>query len=584
MSAEKKDNVGYGYGILAIFIPIVLVFYFFLYAFTYFSIIFGFVIVLMLYGFLGFLFDDWKAKLLRFLFLAVGALTFYLILTYKYIPDGNEYFSYTIDKYIHIIKYTSWKNFFSYPFTHASLKGLSSYEVNEIGLGTFLFAIFFALLRKIFFRSNAIKDLKDGKRVDIYAQKITDKNFKKVDITTNAVGISYYDRGLRYLTDDALNRMLLALGTTGAGKTIFFRNLYGRNILNRKVTVVVDGKPDPKNIKFLQDLAERNNVPFYGFNCANNLGYDFLNNGTPTEIKDKIIGLKNEADWDSDYYKTQAETYLQTALEILKNIKGTITLDDVIDSMDYESLKCILPSDLEDKTLRKINRISNIKTEDIKGIQNQLTLLANSDMGNFLSSGEGETFTLLEAIDEGAFVYFALPALKYPSFAKILGKLVVNDLKTALYQKNIDIPVFSFFDEFGVFAGEQVLNLVNQGRGLGLHSAFGTQSLADLSRLAGNDFLEAFMGNINTIVLLRVNDNKTTSYLSDWIGKEEVQEYQAHIRDNRHVDYDTGTVKMVEKHIIKPSEMQRLKDGDAYFITKLGGFGLDKVRINYYKG
>ena len=29
---------------------------------------------------------------------------------------------------------------------------------------------------------------------------------------------------------------------------------------------------------------------------------------------------------------------------------------------------------------------------------------------------------------------------------------------------------------------------------------------------------EAFMGNINTLSVYRINDNKTTDYISKWVG------------------------------------------------------------------
>ena len=444
------------------------------------------------------------------------------------------------------------------------------------------FGVFFlgfcilAILVGVFGSGDSLQDVRAGKIKDNYKKIIKEKDFKKIDITKDIVGISYSTKQYKKITDKMLNEMLFALGTTGAGKTVFFRNLYTRNIVLKKATIIVDGKPDPKNINFLKRVAEQYGVPFYGFNCENNLTYDFLNNGTATEIKDKIIGLKNEQDWSSDYYKTQAETYLQTSIEVLKKIKGIITLDDVIDSFDYQYLVSLLPDDLDDKTKKRLSRIKDTELKDLKGIQNQLTLLANSDMGDFLSSGEGEQFTLLEAIENGGFVYFALPALKYPSFAKVLGKVVVNDLKTALYDKKQDTPVFAFFDEFGVFAGEQVLNLVNQGRGLGLYSAFGTQSIADLSRSAGQDFLETFMGNINTLVIMRVNDNKTTDYLTDWVGSYEDREYQAHLNDSQ-----TGSVKIADKFWIKPKDIQTLNTGDAFIVSKVYGFECDKIKINY---
>lgn len=578
MADNKNDGEGLFY--IGIFAVIGCCLLFVLKLLTLIGAVIGFFIWLFLYVFFnGYFYTKERQQARMFSVLGVGIVC-YLILTFVYTPEGYpEYFSW--------LWASITREFNTNKFWTALTNGLADYErINEFGifnwirfiLGACISCFIFIFLRRIFGGTNAIKAVKEGKTINYFDKKVKDGHFKKLDITRGAIGVSFEDLGIRYLTDKMLNEMFLALGTTGAGKTILLRNLYARNIMLNNACVVIDGKPDPKNIRFLEDLALKYEVPFYSFNCCENYTYDFLNNGTPTELKDKIIGLKDERDWDSDYYKTQAETYLQTALEVLKKVKDKITLDDVIDSFDFKSLKALVPADASERTQKKLSRIKDIETKDLKGIQNQLTLLANSDMGDWLSSGEGETFTLLEAIEQGAFVYFALPALKYPSFAKVLGKVVVNDLKTALYDKHEDIPVFSFFDEFGVFAGEQVLNLVNQGRGLGLYSGFGIQSLADLSRLAGQEFLEVFMGNMNTLAVMRVNDNKTTNYLADWVGKYEAQEYHAHVNDS---GKNTGLVKMAEKYLIKPEEMQRLDTGEAFMISKVGGFAFDKIKVNY---
>lgn len=83
---------------------------------------------------------------------------------------------------------------------------------------------------------------------------------------------------------------------------------------------------------------------------------------------------------------------------------------------------------------------------------------------------------------------------------------------------------------------------------------------------------------MTTLAVMRVNDNKTTSYLADWVGKYETQEYHAHINDDFK---DTGLVKMAEKYLIKPEEMQRLNTGEAFIISKVGGFSFDKVKVNF---
>ncbi|MBK2273998.1 type IV secretion system DNA-binding domain-containing protein, partial [Francisella philomiragia] len=432
---------------------------------------------------------------------------------------------------------------------------------------------------------NAIYDLCYTKSAELgqvarYSTNKTTPKAKKiasVNLEKDEIGVDTKKQKIK-LDNKQINQMLLGLGTTGVGKTVFFRNLYARHIMKNEPCIVIDGKPDDENINYLKKLAQEKGVPFYGFNCANNLAYDFLNNGTPTEIKDKIIGLKNEQDWDSDYYKTQAETYLQTAIEVLKSAKEKITLDDVIDSMEYDHLVEQLGEDASLRLIKRIERLKNIENKDLKGIQNQLTLLANSDFGDWLSAGNDNEFTLLEVIEKNGFVYFALPALKYPNFANVMGKLVVNDIKTAISDKPKKQNVFCYFDEFSVFAGEQVMNLVNQGRGLGLHCGFGTQTLADLEKGAGNWFVDALMGNINTVNIMRVNDNKTVNYLADWIGTHEVKDYKINI------DYkllQRGSVSIKDQHIIRKSEIQQLANGQAYLISKVYGFTIDQYQVNY---
>jgi hypothetical protein len=571
---NEQDNSGCGFTIILLTVVVAsLVFL------TPIGIILGIVLYVIFYWIMGdyFLSKDWrefKIALFFLLGLAFLGLAYYLgesVYDIRMYEKSSYIIVHTVDlmweQTIMVGLGFLWDSYSMFPFW---------VEFFWVLGGSFITIVLFRVIAS-FGSNEEIEKVKKGIINSKYKGNISNRKFKKVNIINEDIGISYSNKKAVKLTSKMFNQMVLCLGTTGSGKTELLKNIYARNILSKICCIVVDAKPDPDNIAFLKALAKKNNVPFYSFNCADYMTYDFLNNGTPTEIKDKIIGLKNEKDWDSDYYKTQAETYLQTALSILKKSKVNITLDDVIDCMDFSVLCEMLPK--HDKKLeRQLSRIKDIDTKDLKGISNQLVLLANSDMGDWLSSGEGSQFTLLEAIEKKAFVYFALPSLKYPSFAKVMGKVVVNDLKTALYDKKKETPVYAIFDEFSVFAGEQVLNLVNQGRGLGLFSGFGIQTLADLSMSSSDEFLEMFMGNINTVMCQRVNDNKTTKYISDWVGTEEIQEYSADISVDT---FDTGKVKHTERFLINPRELQQLNVGEAYMITKVGGFSFDKIKVNY---
>ncbi len=107
----------------------------------------------------------------------------------------------------------------------------------------------------------------------------------------------------------------MVLGTTGSGKTVTLQRFYERAITQGHPLIVIDGKPTESNISWLKNLCNKFGRRFYGFNCNNYSHYDPLSNGDCSELKDKIISLKDH--WESDYYRSIAEDYLQTTFEVL---------------------------------------------------------------------------------------------------------------------------------------------------------------------------------------------------------------------------------------------------------------------------
>jgi hypothetical protein len=71
-------------------------------------------------------------------------------------------------------------------------------------------------------------------------------------------------------------------------------------------------------------------------------------------------------------------------------------------------------------------------------------------------------------------------------------------------------------------------------------------------------------------------------YLADLSRIFRVTQYSAHI-NHKDDENDSGSVKMVDTFLIDPSELQRLHVGEAYFITKVGGFWFDKIKVNYLR-
>lgn len=411
----------------------------------------------------------------------------------------------------------------------------------------------------------------DDKKIALALKKLNDS-----DADGTVLGVSRFTGKPVTVPDQFVNQILLVLGTTGAGKTITLRRFYKRAITKGYPLIVVDGKPTDDNVVWLSDLAKQHGRQFYGFNCSAYSHYDPLANGGYSELKDKIISLKDQ--WENDYYRSIAEDYLQTTFEVLQRAGAPFDLKRVVACLNHEDLIALARSIKDMVLIKRVDSLANYERKDITGLQAHLNLLIHSELGQYFVVDDN-SITIPKIIDEDAVVYFALPALRFPSFSKVLGKLVINDIKAAIDRHNASNKrVFMIFDEFSVFAGEQVLNLVNMGRGKGVHAIFGTQGLADLDRVDAG-FKSQVMNCANTIICHRLNDQESAEAVTSWIGTKDAFEVSAQFNPNQ-TDAGVGSIAHTKEFIVHPDQIkQGLRTGEAYCVSKVGRFGWEKVRV-----
>jgi hypothetical protein len=379
------------------------------------------------------------------------------------------------------------------------------------------------------------------------------------------------------MPDANVNQLALVLGTTGGGKTITLRRFYRRAMFANYPLIIVDGKPTAESTAWIAAQAQAAGKPFYGFNCENYWHYDPLAHGGHTELKDKIISLKDE--WENDYYRSIAEDYLQTTFEILQASGKPYNLKRVVECLDFGEL-ALLVRTLKNPSLEaRAKLIAQYERKDITGLQAHLNLLIHSEMGEYFTAKEGCTFNLADVIHNNAVVYFALPALRFPSFSTVLGKLIINDIKAVVDRETADKRIFTVFDEFSVFAGDQVLNLVNMGRGKGVHAIFGTQGLSDLKRVDG-EFAAQVLNCVNTIICHRLNDHESAESVAAWAGTRDMFDVTAQIGGEGATGM--GSVRRNKEFIIHPDSIkQDLQPGEAFYISKVGKFRSEKIKVKY---
>jgi GTPase SAR1 family protein len=389
------------------------------------------------------------------------------------------------------------------------------------------------------------------------------------------LGVSKYTASPIVIPDHYVNQIVLVLGTTGSGKTVTLQRFYQRAITKGYPLIVIDGKPTKDNIDWLKNLAVKHNRQFYGFNCDNHAHYDPLSNGDCSELKDKIISLKDQ--WENDYYRSIAEDYLQTTFDVLLQSGTPFDLKKVASCLDFNTLKELCRSLKKSELLKRVESLQKYDLKDITGLQAHLNLLIHSSMGEYFQVDD-QTFTLEKIIQDNAIAYFSLPALRYPSFSKVLGKLVINDIKATIERNEANKRVFMVFDEFSVFAGDQVLNLVNMGRGKGVHAVFGTQGIADLNTVNIN-FKSQMLNCANTIICHRLNDQESAETVAGWMGTKDTFNVTAQY-DPKNTSGSLGSVRSDKAYVIHPESIkQKLNTGEAYVVSKVGKFEWDKVKV-----
>ncbi|MDW3209288.1 MAG: TraM recognition domain-containing protein [Reichenbachiella sp.] len=367
------------------------------------------------------------------------------------------------------------------------------------------------------------------------------------------------------LTYDHFSKFCLLLGTTGAGKTVTIKNVVKAFIEQSFPVIYVDGKPSDGLIHFLDSQAKGK---IKGFNCLGYSSYNFLK-GTPSEVKDRIICIKDE--WESDYYKTLASDYIQLVLKFLIAQGEQLTLEAILKMLDITTFLKEARNAQSDLIEKIIYFSSNTKSSELKGLYSHLSLIINSDFGSYLSEYNNDTIELDKIIENNGVAYFALPALKFPEFSSFIGKVVINDIKSSIERTRK--PVLLIFDEFSVFAGGQVLNLINQGREFGAHTMVGTQSLEDL-----REWSDQILNNANMLISHRVHSNKTAEDISKYFGTKKNIQITRQLKNEETAP--AGSVRSTREFFVHPDDLKTLGVGECFINIKDSSV-IKKVKINY---
>ncbi|MEW6727711.1 MAG: type IV secretion system DNA-binding domain-containing protein, partial [Bacillota bacterium] len=320
------------------------------------------------------------------------------------------------------------------------------------------------------------------------------------------------------LTDREMNHHCFLVGTTGAGKTTTILNFIQSAVQRCLPLVLVDGKGDPGLAERVRALAEAAGRPFKLFSMSGpSAHYNPLAHGGITELKDKLLYLSQ---WSEPHYEALAGRYLQLVFRVFSLTDTRPDLLTVGRHLDPDALASLvrqIPEANERETV--FDTLDGFKTGEIRGLAARVAAMTESEIGH-LFRATGDVIDLEEMIRRNGVVVFSLDSLSFPEYSRLLGRLIVTDLKSvaARAYRRERKTIYTVFDEFNVFASPAVVDLIGKARGAGFHTLIATQSPSDIESAAGAAVVDQIVGNCNTYIIQRQNSPAGAERMAAVIG------------------------------------------------------------------
>lgn len=379
-----------------------------------------------------------------------------------------------------------------------------------------------------------------------------------------------------YVPDSNLNKGSLVGGSTGSGKTTTVKAIVKSFIDRGHPVIYVDGKGEAALGRAIVGHAAaqgREHWYFDVLNVAESEAYDPLKSGGPTSLADRLITLDT---WSDDYYRRLATGYLQTVFGVLQACGVRPILPTVSEYLSTDKLLELVHQNAErigkaraKDLAEQITRQQGAAEKNADNVRSVVNNLTTSEVGElFRVDGPRRVLELGNVLQSNGVAYFGLSALVWPEMSANLGRMIVNDLKATLAQAGVP-KVLIVLDEFGIFAGNQVWNLVSQGRGFGGHVVLTIQSLADIGKAAqGNaqQFIRQILANLNTYIVHQVVAPEDAETFAQLFGTRE--SYGVTHQLGPEGSTGLGSVRPVRDFRIHPDDFKEFGTGEAALLDK----------------
>lgn len=365
-----------------------------------------------------------------------------------------------------------------------------------------------------------------------------------------------------YLPDLVRSKHVHILGATGSGKTeSVILNFLRQDVARGRGSIILDAKGDDSFLAALESWVPEDRRRVFDLGTMESSTYDPLEAGSPIEAAQRLF---LSLTWSEEYYKSKANSTLQSLFEIYHQTHGkNPTLRDLLDYLE----------DSEIFTAATISESYPVKLAErdfaeLSGLRDQIRALCISHLAKILSPKDGSQIRLEDAT-KGCVIYFRLQSLLSPQIVSTLGKLLINHLSFLAGTAHRDgrkkfgmIPIY--LDEFASFACPEFRDLISKARSANFALHFSHQSIGDLADL-NEGFLNSITDNASTKIVLRINDPDSAEFFARSFGTELYQKMTHRITNAKETDFaeivGEGTQREAHRFRASPDLFKSLPTG-----------------------
>lgn len=349
------------------------------------------------------------------------------------------------------------------------------------------------------------------------------------------------------IEDNFLQRHTAIIGQSGVGKTTLGEYLLWQQVCRGGGYVFIDAKLDADTrdkLAFMMQLVGRAD-DFYVLNVdqpQNSHTYNPILKGDSDEVASRLLNLLPSAENSpgADFFRQQAMYALTVLTGALKSAKRRYNFNDLAILMQSDrALDSLMRLPMEDGVKMSLEvflnqfrkKDKNGTTIDVDKVKNTLGGMSGR-IAQFAQGKFGEVFNtytpeidLTDIVRNNKCLYVMLPTMGKDQAALNLGKMILSDLRTAVYnvqglKKELrpKPPFLIFADEMGSYVMQGIARLFEQARSAGICMIPAFQTFANL-RAISPDFEDIIIGNTWNKVFFKFASKDSPETAAEIMGK-----------------------------------------------------------------